>query len=114
MQQDHEKTGGIKPDFTFAEHRFYMVGKLIRQDVGPNAVEPGYRETLVCPCHHLPLKVLGPSTYELARYMAYCSDDGEQVARADTMEDLWLVVEQKGETGDPAGVKTVTAAQTET
>lgn len=92
----HEAQPPLNLDGTWREHRFYMVGKLVRQDLLPP--EDGYRETLVCPCHVEALqqtyvKVFGPLKTE-PHYSAHCSIDGEQLAEANTMEELWSAVEQ--------------------
>jgi hypothetical protein len=78
-------------------HRYYMVGKMVRQDL--DGSEPGYRETLRCPCHKHALdpthvKVLGPHLTH-PRYSAHCAIDGELIGEANTMEELWLAVERK-------------------
>lgn len=108
----HEEQGEIAANGMWRDARFYMVGKLIRQDL--KGTDEGYRETLVCPCH---LKALGDFTYVKVfgplrtspRYSAHCAVDGEQLAEANTMGELWSAVENKRESG-PRGLATVTAA----
>lgn len=110
----HEEQGEIAPNGMWRDARFYMVGKLIRQDL--KGVDEGYRETLLCPCH---LKVLGDVGLQYVkvfgplrtspRYSAYCPIDGEQLAEANTMGEIWSIVESKKESG-PSGVGPVTAA----
>jgi hypothetical protein len=87
MGTDMHELVGVHDDF-----RYYMVGKLIRQDRGGE--EHGFRQTLACPCHPGAVaKVIGPSRYELSRYTAYCPVTSEAFARGDTMEALWSAVE---------------------
>lgn len=112
LATDHEEQGLIAPNAKIRPYRFYMVGKLIRQDY--TGKDEGYRETLVCPCH---LKALADNTYlkifgplrTRPRYSAHCPIDGEQIAEADTMEELWSIVESKRDSSS-AGLQTVTAA----
>lgn len=92
---DHEvspifEPGTLRPP----THRFYMVGKLIRQDLSDP--EPGFRETLKCLCHEENVKVYGPLRTS-PRYAAYCSESQELLAEATTMEELWSVVKHNGE-----------------
>lgn len=111
LGSDHEEQGEIAANGKWRDFRFYMVGKLIRQDL--KGKDEGYRETLYCPCHphSLPrqyVKVFGPLRTR-PRYSAHCAIDSEQIAEADTMEELWSAVENKREIG-ASGVGPVTAA----
>lgn len=93
---DHEGEPPITDTGEWREYRHYMVGKMVRQDMAGE--DRGYRETMRCLCHLQPAKVIGPSRYELARYMAYCPVTSEQIARGNTMEELWSAVGQSADT----------------
>lgn len=67
----------------FPEYRFYLVGKLIRQDR-----DTGKRQGLRCQCHEEVIKVFGPSVTN-REYRAYCDETHVLIAAADTMEQLW-------------------------
>lgn len=96
MDTDHERMPLLTTEGKWQPFRYYMVGKMVRQDqVG---IDRGFRASLVCPCHSREVRVIGPTHYTIRRYMAHCAVDGELVAQADTMEALWLAVEGKEKT----------------
>jgi hypothetical protein len=70
----------------FSAARFYMVGKIVRQDRESYA-----RDNLICNCHKEVVKVFGPSNTDIY-YKAYCAVDGEELAREKNMAELWSVV----------------------
>jgi hypothetical protein len=109
IQGDHESQHIIKTDGSTREFRFYMVGKLVRQDLIGD--DYGYRETLQCPCHRANehLKIFGPMHYP-PRYSAHCLVDGEMIAEGDTMEELWSAVKQVDEVRQ-SKIQTVIAAR---
>jgi hypothetical protein len=77
------------------EYRFYMVGKLIRQDLTGD--EAGYREVAMCLCHNKPLRVIGPTNDSgIWKYRGYCTVTSLCTVSEVSMEALWSVVaEQK-------------------
>ena len=82
----YDQWDGTLPSL-FATHRYYVVGKLVRQS------DDQQRETLRCLCHNEMVKVFGPSVASLF-YRAYCysEDMPELLAVASTMEQLWITV----------------------
>jgi hypothetical protein len=92
---EHEVTGGLNSMGKFDAYRFYVVGKLIRQDM--EGADIGYRESLTCVCHDELLRIIGPNRYPERRYRAWCVVGQTLQAQATTMEELWSVVERQRE-----------------
>lgn len=87
----HEQIPLFNTELEVVQLRFYMVGKLYRQE--RERPDPGYRSALLCPCHSLFAKVFGPRVgTSAARYCALCPVTSEQLAEAPFMEELWLRV----------------------
>jgi hypothetical protein len=102
MTDKHEEQPPLTDIGEWRDFRFYMVGKLIRQDLGGD--DRGYRESLVCPCHiDSVVRVIGPGRTS-PKYVAHCAESAVKLAEAETMEELWSVVEHLEE-------KAVTAVQ---
>lgn len=76
------------------DHRYYFVGKLIRQDL--TGTEPGYRETLRCSLCEKDMQVIGPDHFSGNRYMARCINDKCHASRyryyGKTVIELWQIM----------------------
>jgi hypothetical protein len=70
-----------------ADARYYMVGRLVRQD--EEGTDPGYRETACCPVCGDPLKVMGP---HLGRFSARCVECPIAVIVGSTLGEIWSQV----------------------
>lgn len=81
------------------QHRFYLVGKLVRQDL--KDPEPGYRETLCCNLCELPMQVIGPNHFTSDRFMGRCMNDKCKASRyryyARTVKELWKAIKPQVE-----------------
>jgi hypothetical protein len=79
------------------DHRYYLVGKLIKQD--RKNPEPGYRETLICKECEKPMQVIGPNHFTNDRFMARCINDKCKASRfrvyARTVVELWETINLK-------------------
>lgn len=80
-------------------HRFYVIGKLVRQDlIDP---EPGFRETLCCKLCKTAMQIIGPNHFTEDRWVARCMNDKCKASRyryyARTVIELWKAINPQGE-----------------